>query len=70
MVFICYCKRFERFCEYICRLVQEFEKPIEINAKSTFYWKGGRLSSVEDRFTCLVGLHINRRYQIPCMNLF
>ena len=50
--------------------MQEFEKPIEINAKSTFYWKDGRLSSVEDRFTCLVGLHINRRYQIPCMNLF
>jgi len=61
MVFLCGCKRLERFCEYICRLVQEFEKPIEIIAKSTFFWKSGWQSSVEDRFTCLVGLHINQQ---------
>ena len=46
MGFLCYCKRLEKFCEYIYRLVQEYENPIEINAKSVFYWKGGRQYSV------------------------
>ena len=59
--FFCYCKRLEKFCEYIYRLVQEFENPIEINAKSTIHWKGGRQYSVYDRFTCLVGLNINQQ---------
>ena len=61
MGFLCYCKRLEKFCEYIYRLVQEYEKPIEIIAKSIFYWKGGWQYSVEDRFTCLVGLNINQQ---------